>query len=62
MLERLSAIPDSKLRLPSLRPGRPASFLLLSPVTDGRIDPEAARLSSVFINGSEVLGGSDARD
>ena len=62
ILERLSAIPGSKLRPPSLRPGRAASFLLLSPVTEGRIDPETARLSSVFINGSEVLGESDARD
>jgi hypothetical protein len=31
--------------------------LVLSPVAEGRIDPEIAHLSSVFIDGLEVRGG-----
>ncbi len=41
-----------------LRVGRPASFLLLHPTPEGRIDPQTTRMISVYINGMEVLGGS----
>ena len=55
-LDLLVAAPQSSPVQPALRRGRPASFLLLSPAREGRIDPETARLSSVFIDGLE-LGG-----
>jgi hypothetical protein len=55
-LELLFGSPRSAPRQPTLRRGRPASFLLLSPAPDGRIDLESARLGSVFIDGVEVLG------
>jgi len=58
-LELLSRVPDSSTRQPTLRRGRPASFLLVSPAMEGRIDPETARLTSVFIDGLEVRGGSE---
>jgi hypothetical protein len=57
-LELLAGVPHSSPHSATLRRGRPASFLLLSPTTEGKIDAEAARLSSVFIDGLEVLGGS----
>ncbi len=53
-LDLLFGIPRSAPRQPTLRRGRPASFLLLSPAPDGRIDLESARLGSVFIDGVEV--------
>jgi len=57
-LDLLSRNPHPSPRQPALRRGRPASFLLLSPATEGRIDPETARLTSVFIDGLEVRVGS----
>ncbi len=42
----------------TLRVGRPASFLLLHPAPEGRIDPQTTGLTSVTINGMEILGGS----
>jgi hypothetical protein len=57
-LERLSWIPGSERDRPTLRRRRPASFLLLSPAKEGRIDPSTTRLSSVFIDGLEVRGGT----
>jgi hypothetical protein len=57
-LKLLSAAPQSPPIPPTLGRGRPASFLLLSPATEGRIDPEIANLTSVFIDGLEVRGGA----
>ncbi len=57
-LKLLSAAPQSPPIPPTLGRGRPASFLVLSPVAEGRIDPEIARLSSVFVDGLEVRAGS----
>ncbi len=57
-LGQLSWIPDSVHRQPALRRGRPASFVLLSPAPEGRIDPGSIRLVSVFIDGLEVKGDS----
>jgi hypothetical protein len=57
-LENLFEGPRSKPLRPTLRRGRPASFLLLAPAVEGTIDLENARLSSVFLNGVEVRGGS----
>ena len=57
-LKLLSAAPQSPPIPPTLGRGRPASFLLLSPATDGRIDPETANLTSVFIDGLEVRGAA----
>lgn len=37
-----------------LRPGRPASFLLLQPAPEGLVNPQTTHLKSVFINGSEI--------
>jgi hypothetical protein len=54
----LSWVPSSASRQPTLRRGRPASFVLLSPATDGRIDPDSVRLDSVFIDGLQVRGAS----
>jgi len=57
-LKLLSAAPQSPPIPPTLGRGRPASFLVLSPVAEGLIDPEIAHLSSVFIDGLEVRAGS----
>jgi hypothetical protein len=57
-LERLSWVPQSERGRPTLRRRRPASFLLLSPAMEGLIDLEATRLSAVFLDGVDVLGGS----
>jgi hypothetical protein len=57
-LELLAGIPHSSPHRPTLRRGRAASFLLLSPAKEGNVDAEIARLSSVFIDGLEVRGGS----
>jgi hypothetical protein len=54
----LSWVPNSASRQPTLRRGQPASFVLLTPATEGVIDPESVRLDSVFIDGVEVFGGS----
>jgi len=43
--------------LPALRQGRKASFLLLSPAPGGTLEPDSTRLTSVFIDGYQVLGG-----
>ncbi len=40
-------------RLP-IEVGQPASFLLVSPAVEGRIDLETARLKAVWIDGHEV--------
>ena len=53
-LGRLSWTPDPAHRQPSLRRGRPASFVMLSLAPEGRIDPGSTRLVSVFIDGLEV--------
>jgi len=58
LLKLLSAAPQSPPIPPTLGRGRPASFLLLSPATDGRIDPEIADLTSVFIDGLDVRGAA----
>jgi len=57
-LELLAGNGRSSPHRPTLRRGRPASFLLLSSAREGRIDPGITRLSSVFIDGLEVRGGS----
>jgi len=57
ILERLSWIPRSERGWPALRRRRPASFLLLSPAAEGKIDLSTTHLSSVFIDGLEVGGG-----
>jgi hypothetical protein len=57
-VETLSWVPTSVSRQPTLRRGRPASFVLLSPATEGTIDPATARVSSVFIDGVDLRGGS----
>jgi hypothetical protein len=57
-LEMLSWFPSWASRQPALRRGRPASFVLLSPAEEGRIDPGSVRLESVFIDGVEVHGES----
>lgn len=56
-LEQLSWVPQTAARQPTLRRGRPASFVLLSPAKDGEIDPATSRLTAVFIDGLEVKGG-----
>jgi hypothetical protein len=58
-LDLLSRVPHSEPRQPALRRGRPASFVLLAPATEGQIDPGSARLASVFIDGLDVRGGSN---
>jgi hypothetical protein len=58
LLKLLSAAPQSPPIPPTLGRGRPASFLLLSPATDGRINSEIANLTSVFIDGLEVRGAA----
>ena len=58
ILDRLTIIDDSTSRRPSIRRGRPASFLLLAPAEQGDIDPETARVESVFIDGVELTGAS----
>lgn len=40
--------------LPTLRPGQPASLLLVKPAPAGRIDFDKARLISVWLDGSEI--------
>ena len=56
-LDRLSWTRDATPRWPTLRRGRPASFVLLSPSNEGAVDPARARLVSVYIDGVEVRGG-----
>jgi hypothetical protein len=51
-LARLTATPEAPAG-PTLRVGRPASFLLLTPAVDGRLDLKKSRLSSVFVDGAE---------
>jgi hypothetical protein len=58
MLEDLFEKPGSPAVRPTIRRGRPASFLLLSPAIAGEIDLGNAGLSAVYINGVEVRGGS----
>jgi hypothetical protein len=58
ILDQLCWVPESGARQPVLRLGRPASFLILAPATEGGIDPEIARLSSVFMDGIDVKEGS----
>jgi hypothetical protein len=43
-------------RHPTVEPGQPASFVVLSPATNGQVDPETVRLSAVFIDGLEAKG------
>ena len=57
-LELLVGDRDPSPPRPTLRRGEPATFLLISPAAEGLIDDEGARLSSVFIDGLEVRGGS----
>jgi len=57
-LELLSRPSRSLPRQPTLRRGRPASFLLLSRAAEGRIDPETSRIITIFIDGHEVLAGA----
>jgi hypothetical protein len=57
-LDQLSWFRRSERGRPALRRRLPASFLLLSPVMEGVIDLEATGLSSVFLDGVDVLGGS----
>lgn len=44
----------AELAPPRLRPGQPASFLLVAPAEAGRLDVDRARLSAVWIDGAEV--------
>jgi hypothetical protein len=57
-LDQLCWVPESGVRQPVLRRGRPASFVLLTPEKDGEIDPAETHLAAVFINGLEVKAGS----
>jgi hypothetical protein len=60
IVELLSWVPSSDRNWPSLRRGRPASFVLLAPVIEGRL-PRGngdVRVLSVFIDGVEVRGGA----
>ena len=41
---------------PALRRGQPASFLLVSPADESRVNLDEARLESVWIDGVEVRG------
>lgn len=52
LVERLTETPEAPGG-PTLRVGRPASFLLLTPAVDGRLDLKKSRLSSVFVDGAE---------
>jgi hypothetical protein len=54
-LEALQPLWSSGIERPLLRPGVPASFVLLSPAMEGRIDPSEVRLRAVWIDGVEVV-------
>jgi hypothetical protein len=58
VLDRLCWVPGGGASRPALRRGRPASFVLLSPVQDGEADPETTGLVSVYVNGFDVKGDS----
>ncbi len=55
LLDRLWSTGGRQPPRPHLGPGRPASFLLLSPAPEGRIDPAEAALLSVWIDGVEAV-------
>jgi hypothetical protein len=55
-LERLSWRPRSERERPTLRRRQPASFVVLSPATEGEIDLQSAHVAAVFIDGLEVGG------
>ena len=57
LLDRLWATGDKRPAWPHLGRGRPASFLLVSPAPEGRIDAAAAALVSVWLDGVEILPG-----
>lgn len=52
LLNRLTGVAEAPVG-PTLRVGRPASFVMLSPAVEGRIDPAESRLSAVFVDGVE---------
>ncbi len=58
ILDRLCWVSGAGTGRPVLRRASPASFLLLSPAIDGRVEIENARLVGVFINGVDVRGES----
>jgi hypothetical protein len=57
ILQLLVEPPAPGSPLPTLRQGRTASFLLLSPAPGGDLDPESTCLTAVFIDGYQALGG-----
>jgi hypothetical protein len=57
-LDLLFATSLSPPTRPTLRRGRPASFLLVSPAMGGQIDPETALITGVFIDGVDVRAGA----
>jgi len=52
LLNRLTGAAEAPVG-PTLRVGRPASFVMLGPAVEGRIDPAESRLSAVFVDGVE---------
>ena len=57
LLDRLWATGGERPGTPRLGRGEPASFLLLSPAPEGRIDPTRAALVAVWLDGVEVTRG-----
>ena len=55
LLDRLWSTGGPAPAWPPLGRGRPASFLLVSPAPEGRIDPAAAALVSVWLDGIEAV-------
>jgi hypothetical protein len=57
-LDLLFATPLSPPTRPTLRRARPASFVVLSRATDGRVDPDTAHIATVFIDGLDLRAGT----
>jgi hypothetical protein len=55
-LAALTNAPSSRFTGPTPRVGGPASFVLLTPAEEGRIDLATARVTAVFIDGVELKG------
>ena len=57
LLDRLWATGGTRPSWPQVGRDRPASFLLVSPAPEGRIDPASTALVSVWIDGVETVPG-----
>ena len=57
LLDRLWTTGGPPPAWPELDRGRPASFLLVSPAPEGEIDPAAAAVISVWLDGRETVAG-----